>query len=137
MKIKKSILFTTLFAIVLSAHAQTAPEPNWVKVGVTENAILSVDKASLKRDGDIVASWETIVDKKERRSYKMLTEYNCKTNQSRVLSMSGYPGLDFKGKSITYAPQKDWSYVVRETVGEDMIAYACKNAPKGFMDYFR
>lgn len=137
MKIKKSILFTTLFAIALSAHAQTAPESNWIQVYVTESFTISVDKAFLKRNGDIVAAWEAIIDKKERKSFKTLTEYNCKTNQRRALSMSGYQSLDFTGKSTTYSPQKDWSYVVRDTNGEDLIAFACKNAPKGLMDYFK
>jgi hypothetical protein len=137
MKIKKSILFTALFAIVFVANAQTTPEPNWVKLGTSESLIISVDKASLKRNGDIVTAWESYVDKKEKKSTKILSEYNCKTNQTKSLSATVYPNMEFSGRPITYPPQKEWSYVVRETLGEDLIGYACKNAPKGLMDYFK
>lgn len=130
-------LFTALSFVALSAIAQNAPQANWVQVGQTESATISVDKASLKRNGDIVTVWESVVDKKEKKSSRMLSEYNCKTGQTRGLSVSIYPSLDFTGKPTTYAPQKDWSYVIRETIGEDLSAYACKNAPKGLMDYFK
>jgi hypothetical protein len=137
--LKNFIHLSALTIAIVSGitNAQTAPESNWIQVYVTESLTISVDKASLKRNGDIVAAWEAIIDKKERKSFKTLTEYNCKTNQRRALSMSGYQSLDFTGKSTTYSPQKDWSYVVRDTNGEDLIAFACKNAPKGFIDYLR
>ena len=137
MNIKISILFAALFAIMFRVNAQSAPQPNWVFVTAAENTSISIDKASLKRDGDIVTAWESAVDKKEKKSTRMLTEYNCKTNQAKTLSATVYSSLDFTGRPFTYPPQKDWSYVVRESIGEDLIKYACKNAPKGLMDYFK
>ncbi len=56
---------------------------------------ISVDKVSLKRNGDIVAAWESIIDKKERKSFKTLTEYNCKTNQRRAYSVTKAANTQF------------------------------------------
>lgn len=137
MRIKSIATLASLFTIVGVVSAQTAPEPNWVKLGVTESLTISVDKASLKRNGDIVTAWESYVDKKDKKSTKILSEYNCKTNQTKTLSATVYPNMEFSGRPTTYPPQKEWSYVVRETLGEDLISYACKNAPKGLMDYFK
>ncbi len=137
MKIKFIVTLAALLVIAAGANAQNAPQANWVEVAVTDTATITMDKASLKRNGDIVTAWESIVDKKEKKSTRMLSEYNCKTGQTRGLSVSVYPSMDFTGKPITYPPQKDWSYVIRETIGEGLSTYACKNAPKGLMDYFK
>ena len=129
-------LLITIFTL-FAPPTHAASEANWVLIGKTETMTIKIDKSSLKRNGDLVTAWESYVDAKDKKSTKILSEYNCKTNQSKGLSVSVYPTLDFTGRPITYPPQKDWSYVVRETIGEDMINYVCKNTPKGLMDYFK
>lgn len=141
-KYSKQFMHLLIFIIGITAgitNAQTASEPNWVTLGTTAELLtISIDKASLKRNGDIVTVWESLVDKNENKSTRLLSEYNCKTNQTRTLSGTVYPSLNFTGRpSSAGSPQKDWSYVVRESISEDLMKYACKNAPKGVMDYFK
>ena len=133
----KSILFTTLFAIVFGvANAQTAPQPNWILFESTDTSDLYIDKSSLKRTGDVVTVWESIVLKQKKVSVKILKEFNCKTRQHRRLSGTIYNKMNFTGDTMAM-PKEDWEYVTRESIGEEALDFVCKNAPKGVLDYFK
>lgn len=131
------LLFATLFAITMTgANGQGKdPEPNWVYVGATDDASYSIDKTSLKRDGNMVTVWESIIMSKKKIKAKIFREYDCKEKRQRILSETIY----YKDGDSFSRPIKDvkWEYVVRESVGEELMAYVCKNAPKGLMDYFK
>lgn len=135
MRIKSIATLATLLAIVSVVHAQKTPEPNWVLVSSTDDASYSIDKTSLKRNGNMVTVWESIAMDKRKINAKIFREYDCKDNRQRILSKTIY----FKNGDSNSSPVKDdkWDYVIRESVGEQLMVYVCKNAPKGLMDYFK
>lgn len=133
----RSLLLATLIATTMTgAYAQNkVAEPNWVQVGATDDATYSIDKNSLKRDGDMVTVWESIYMPKKKITAKIFREYDCKEKRQKILSETIY---NKDGENFS-RPIKEvqWQYVVRESVGEQLMIHVCKNAPKGLMDYFK
>jgi hypothetical protein len=135
----KKFFHLSIFGITMisgAVFAQSAPEPNWVLMDSTDITENYIDKTSLKRNGDNVMLWESFVLKKDKTSAKILKEFNCKTKQHRTLSGTFYSKINFTGDTMALS-KKDWEYVTRGSYGEDILEYACKNAPKGLMDYFK
>jgi len=130
----KTLLFALFiaFGACAQANAQNKPEPNWVVVSSGDKSTYAFDKTSLKRNGDIVSSWIKTTEEGKDGHTLDLTEMNCKTDQMRILSSTIY----YKN-GTTYSPKlkQEWFYVVRASIGETLLGYACKNAPKeSFLD---
>lgn len=136
MKIYLALLLTGLFTITSSVLAQTNLDTNWVLVEKSDTVDFYIDSTSIKRSGDIVTAWGANIIKKQNVSVKVLKEFNCKTKQEKTLSGTAFSKKDFTGETFP-VQKKDWDYVVRESIGETILEYVCKKAPKGLMDYIK
>lgn len=129
MKLYVSILAAFLLPISIGASAQKNLEPEWILLSSDPDTSYFIDKSALKRNGEIVTGWDSVVLNKRKISVKNLREYNCKTKQQRTLSGFIFAKMDFTGNTIP-VPKTDWEYVVRGSFGEDVLDYVCKEAPK-------
>ena len=135
----KFIKFTAIAALTLASfglHAQTNLDANWALVETTDTVDFYIDTTSIKRSGDIVTAWSANTIKDKKMSAKSLKEYNCKTKQERRLTGTIYKKQNFTGETFPME-KKDWDYVVRESIGETVLDFVCKKAPKGLMDYIK
>jgi hypothetical protein len=126
--LNRYILLIFLYTASQTSFAQNAA-PKWIELHSNDKATISIDATSLKRKGDIVTGWSSYVLRNPTSSAKILGEYNCKTKQSRTLSSTAYENADFTGNSERMPPQP-WDYVVRGSIGEEILELVCTTIKK-------
>jgi hypothetical protein len=88
---KKLLIASTLSLLAMSAHAE------WTLTGGNEVASVYIDKASIKKEGDVATGWTlfdlkkaTVINNKAAFSFVVKTQINCKNETSSVLSSISY-----------------------------------------------
>ena len=119
--------------IVLTALLMLATAPawaEWVKVDETDEVLIYVDPATIRKDGNLRRIWE-MQDLKARDSdgslsRRALSEYDCKGKRLRLLSLSTHSGQMATGKIIiTVSPSGKWDCAVPGTSGQTMLKFVC------------
>ena len=121
-----------LIALMLLVTA-TAASAEWTRAGENDEFIQYVDKATIRRDGNLVKMWGLSDNMKVEvfagqsfLSIRSLSEYDCKDEKERVLSESGFSGHMGKG-TISYNDEdiKKWFAVAPGTIAETLWKIAC------------
>lgn len=102
----------------------------WVKVDEVEEANVYIDPATIKRDGNLIRVWELNDFKKQgpkgARSVRVLTEYNCEKERSRVLSLTAFSKPMLGGKILESGDPVDFGgYIAPNTVGALILKRVC------------
>lgn len=129
----RKAIFMMLLAIVSnSAMAK------WIEVSSSESATNYADPASISRAGNLVQMWylrdhkDTVrtSDGKPFVSAKMLREYDCKEEKSRVLYSSFHSEKMGEGEAVFSDSDPDkWMQIEPDSIGEDMWKIACGLSP--------
>lgn len=98
----RKVFLTMLLAVVSGSAAA-----EWVEVDSDESTIFYIDPTTIQRDGNLVTMWELLEYKAARVRDKVMyvssktqSEYDCKDEQLRTLSLSLHPGNRAGGKSV-------------------------------------
>lgn len=111
----------------------TAASAEWTRVEYNDNYILYVDRATIRRNGNLVKMW-SLVDYKTVKtvvgqsnlSYKAQEEYDCKEEKSRTLAITWFTGQMGRG-TVNHTDNRtgEWSPIAPESNGEVMWKITC------------
>jgi hypothetical protein len=125
----RKVVLTMLLAVVTSGAAA-----EWVSVKRKETATYYADPATIRNAGNVVKMWELhdfktaqVADGiKPYMSTKAQSEYDCKREQRRTLSVSSYSGNMARGKVMESATDpSEWDPVAPGSIGDLMWKFAC------------
>ena len=124
---RKSILLPLL--LLLATGSAWA---GWEKIGETDQKTIYVDRATLRKEGDLRRIW-SIQDFKQRSkdgemSSRMRSEYDCKGERYRFLGISTHSESMAGGKMLFSALEdlkEPWSEIPPESAGERILKIAC------------
>ena len=89
-----------------------------------------IDPRSIKKDGKLRRAWVVTDYKGKRkngvRSFRGLTEVDCKGKRLRILSYTSHSGPMATGELIgTGKPQPQWVKITSGTLGSNLFKYVC------------
>jgi len=113
----------------------TAVGAEWTRSGSSDSDIIYVDKATIRRIGNLVKMWDLTdyktaqktVDGKSFLSDKGLSEFDCKEGRKRILAFSLLSGQMGNGKVIydNSNVRDEWEPILPGSVNEISWKIAC------------
>ena len=111
----------------------TAASAEWTRVGDTDEHIQFVDRATIRRNSNLVKMWDLAAYKTVRDtvghpywSRNNQREYDCKEEQVRTLAFTVFVGKMGDGKVVfTHSETEKWDPISPESVGETLWKIAC------------
>lgn len=90
-----------------------------------------IDPQTIKRDGDFRRAWVVTDYKAKRkngvRSFRALTEVDCKEGRLRILSYTAHSGpMATGGVMGTGKPKPQWAKITPGTLGSNLHKYVCR-----------
>lgn len=125
MKYLIAIVFA-LFSLNATAQAPEGLSNDWVPV-VTNSDVSQthyVNLKSIEKTGQIVKVWTAKTGSVD--SNKVLREFNCKTNQSRSLSIIIYKKANFTETDVSTHEPGSWSHLVPDSIAYALRDFVCK-----------
>ena len=100
----KSMCFALVCMCALSSSAA-----DWVNIGMTDNVVFGIDRASLEHDGHVRRVWSMLDYRQPQKnsqgksylSSRMLLEIDCQHKQARSRSLAIYSGAHLSGEALT------------------------------------
>jgi hypothetical protein len=100
----KSLVLTGWCLIVQCTYAA-----DWVSIGMTDDVVFGIDRASLERDGHVRRVWSMLDYRQPQKnsqgksylSSRMLLEIDCTQKQARSRSLAIYSGARLGGDMLT------------------------------------
>ena len=113
----------------------TAASAEWTRVGSNDDFIQYVDRATIRRDGNLVKMWglktfkavQPGTDGYPYLSTKVQSEYDCKEEKSRILAFSHFSGQMGNGKVGLFDNDigEKWSPISPGSADESLWKIAC------------
>jgi hypothetical protein len=105
----------------------------WVQVAVADVAVVYIDPATIRKDGNFRKVWELQNlkqrDKDGYLSRRTLWEYDCKEQRNRPISGSLHSETMAKGETIWSGDTPAaWGNISPNTVGKDIFFLICGSA---------
>lgn len=108
--------------------------PKWIEIGSDGNLTTYIDSASIHKKDGRVKMWDLYDFETTRelggakfKSYKRLTEYDCKESQYRTLADSfHYGNMGIGGLLAAHDSTGNWEPVLPESIVETSFKFACK-----------
>ena len=103
----------------------------WVQVAFSDTGVYYIDPATIRKNGNLRRAWE-IQDLKNRGrdgelSLRLLQEYDCKNDRSRILSLSLHAERMANGKVLASHPgDGQWDHIPPETIAEATFRFVCR-----------
>jgi len=122
----KKLMLTLLASLVLTGSALA----DWEKVAESDNFDRYIDPATIRKDGNLVKVWE-ITDYKKRDkdghlSLRSRTEYDCKQERFRGLSISFHSGPMASSTTLSsWEGPFTWREIPPGTVSEEVLKIIC------------
>ena len=122
----KKLLLTLLASLLFTGSAWA----EWVKVAESDDFVRYIDPATVRKDGNLVKVWE-ITDYKKRDkdgklSLRSRTEYDCKQERYRGLSISQHSGPMASSTTLFSSEGPfTWSEIPPGTVSEEVLKIIC------------
>jgi len=118
---------------ILLAVASSSAAAEWVEVDSDETLTFYINPTTIRRDGNLVRMWELLEyktarmrDKVKYMSSKAESEYDCKAEQLRTLSLSLHSGNMAGGGAVYSTDDPDnWRPVPRGGGIEVLWKIAC------------
>jgi len=109
---------------------------DWIQVDDVENAAIYVDRATIRKTGDMATMWELFDYKTAKRasdseepylSLKIDNEYDCNRKRTRVLYYTMHSGKRGEGKMVFlgFAPIIEWELIPTGSTSEFIWEIAC------------
>ena len=112
----------------------TAASAEWTLADTSDDFILYVDRAAIRRNGDLVKMWDLAdfktvqtVSGESYLSYKHQSEYDCKGEKAQLLAYIMFGGQMGSGK-VVYSNgdvKLGWRPIPPGSVGEILWKIAC------------
>jgi hypothetical protein len=102
----------------------------WVKGAETDEAVIYIDSAKIRKHGQLRRVWR-LQDLKQRDpdgvlSRRGLQEFDCKGKRFRVLSGTGYGGSMGTGQALrSFDSATEWVDIKPDTPAEDILTRVC------------
>ena len=118
---------TLLLALLLVTGSAWA---EWVMVARHDTFDKYIDPETIRKDGNLRRVWE-IDDLKQRGksgelSFRFRTEYDCKQERLRMLSLNARSGPMAGGESIHQSSSEDiWRDIPPRSIGEMVLKIVC------------
>ena len=114
----------------LTASAASA---EWTISGGTDSSILYVDRATIRRNGNLVKMWNLVDFKTVQTvsgdsflSQKGQSEYDCKEERTRMLAFTWFSGQMGNGNVVlSHSEPGKWKPIQPESIGETLWKIAC------------
>lgn len=119
-------------ALILLAALSTGTWAEWVFISESIGDDRSyIDAQIIKKDGNFRRAWVVTDYKVKRkngvRSFRALTEVDCKGKRLRILSYSSHSEpMATGGVMGTGKPKPQWAKITPGTLGSNMLKYVCK-----------
>ena len=116
--------------LCLLAFVTSPAWAEWVKVRETKDATFYIDTATIRKDGHFRKIWE-VKDFRERdtggeMSVRFLSEYDCKEERYRVLSLSSHSEPMAGGHIVISGDDPShWVAIPPDTLGEITMKRVC------------
>ena len=119
------IVLTTLLML-----ATTTAWADWIKMSETDTAVIYLDPATHRVDGNLRGVWELhdlkVRDPDGELSRRSLREFDCKGDRLRILSMSTHSGPMATGKLLWSGNDpSQWQYIAPGTSGASLLRAVC------------
>jgi len=117
------VLLLMVFALPASA--------GWVKYEYSDEANFYYDPATIRVNGNFRRVWE-LQDLKKRdpkgyMSHRYLSEYNCREERYRNLSLSAHSELMAGGRVMVSGDSPSmWSYIAPDSIVQTLFKIVCK-----------
>lgn len=122
---RKTILLSILLLVTGAAWAE------WEKVTTTAQATFYIDRATIRKDGNLRRIW-WLTDYKQRdtsgaMSVRQMDEYDCKGERRRQLSSSEHAEPMTGGKELASNGEnpRGWRQIPPGTIGESLLKMLC------------
>lgn len=102
----------------------------WIVIGVTSNAVFYIDRATIRKNGDLRRVW-VIQDLKQRdsdgvMSRRVLEEYGCKEKRRRILEISVHSERMAGGHNLdTDSTPSEWERIAPGVTAEGIFGVVC------------
>ena len=122
----KKLLITLLASLLVTGSAWA----EWVLISGDDTVDHYIDPATIRKDGNLVRVWE-INDLKQRHkdgelSRRFRSEYDCKQERSKTLSISEHSGPMASGTTlISGIPNSSWRDIPPGSIGEAVLKIVC------------
>lgn len=113
----------------------TVASAEWTRVDHNDLFIQYVDKATIRRNGNLVKMWDLMDYKTVRKSAagksylsdKSQAEYDCKEKKTRLLAFTWFDGRMGNGKAVSFNSnvRAEWIPIGPESMGEALFEIAC------------
>jgi hypothetical protein len=126
---KKIITIGLLLAFTSISSFAQVPEglgADWIFVSENNNSSNYLNLKSIKKDGSLRTIWQARVDKKENNSSKTMLEFNCKTDQFRILSGLYYKNTNFSEINKSDNIASNWIHIPPDSYVGDLRDILCK-----------
>lgn len=103
---------------------------DWLRMGENEeDVVFYVDPATIRRNGSLRRVW-IIHDLKARdkngaMSIRLFSEYDCKEERVRILTVTAHAGPMASGSILASAGNGDWEYSAPGTGNAYVLKYLC------------
>jgi hypothetical protein len=120
---RKSLLLPLLLLATGSAWA------GWEEIGTSNEVTFYIDRATLRKDGNLRRIW-VVMDLKQRdksgaMSIRTRNEYDCKGERRRHLAVSAHTEPMAGGTLIANENPSGWREIPPGSISEDMLKIAC------------
>ena len=124
----KKLLLTLLASLLVTGPAWA----EWVRVAESDEHYKYIDPATIRKDGNLVRVWE-INDSKQRGkdgewSVRIRSEYDCKQERYKFLSISSHSGPMASGTTILtkdFGQPDYWRQIPPDTLVETILKIVC------------
>lgn len=102
----------------------------WTKVATVEDAVVYIDAATIRKDGNLRRVWE-LQDMKQRNtngmmSSRALSEYDCAEEKRRNLAISAHTGPMASGETIgSFNITTEWVYIAPHSIDSTIFKIVC------------
>ncbi len=120
--------------IALQLLSSRVAYAEWVEVGITDEATVYADPATIQRKGDVATMWhlhdfkttQTVL-KKSSLSSRSQDEYDCTANRHRALASTSFSGSMGSGTiRSSYSIKGKWEPVPPGTTTQSLWNVACE-----------
>ena len=127
------VVYVSLF-IALQVLSSRVAYAEWVEVGITDEATVYADPATIQRKGDVVKMWhlhdfkttQTVL-KKSSLSSRSQDEYDCTAARHRALASTSFSGSMGSGTiRSSYSIKGKWEPVPPGTMTQSLWNVACE-----------
>ncbi len=127
------VAYVSLF-IALQVLSSRVAYAEWVEIGITDEATVYADPATIQRKGDVAKMWhlrdfktnQTVL-KKSSLSSRSQDEYDCRAARRRALASTSFSGSMGSGTiRSSYSIKGKWEPVPPGTMTQSLWNVACE-----------